>query len=177
MCVLINHDNTLTLDIRRLGRLGVASHRYQVDAVSVTTAVRQVVTQVGSRGANGFPILETSHVFPYHFFISKRRPSMTLTLTQELIHGSTYWGFKQGYTRDAIVESNWLCGFLGLSNERCALPISCIFSPVSVEVANSVSKSVVAAPLQILLHRFFGGPMTLLVHGAFISKDGVLRVG
>ena len=55
----------------------VASDRYQIDAISISFTIWQIVSQMGTVQTDRFSVLEATHVLPYDFVIPETRPPVS----------------------------------------------------------------------------------------------------
>ena len=121
------------------------------------------MAQMSPVNADGLSIAEAAHVVPDHFFISKRRPSMSLTLLYESLYCAASWSDEQGFPRHAVVIGHLTLSFY-LVDPVFGEGVTGMLCVMSVETANAVRSCNVTAVTQIRLYGLFGGAMRLLTH-------------
>ena len=84
-----------------LGRLGVAGHGDEVDAVAVAS-VREVVAEVRAIDRHALAVAEAADVVPVDLLVAERRPAVRLGLGDELLEGAACF-LCVGFTRRSIV--------------------------------------------------------------------------
>ena len=113
--------------------------------------------------ANSFTIAEAAHVIPDNLLISKRGPSMCLTLLNEGLYCAASWRNKEGFSRHTVVVGH-LTLSLDLVDPVLGEGVPGMFSVVAVKTANAVSSCHITPVTQIRLHGPFGGAVRLLAH-------------
>jgi len=122
-------------------------HGHEVDAVPVSRAVGQVVTQVGARGADALAVFEDAHMLPIYLGVAKRWPAVLLRLFQKLLHGPSDGGGEQLDARDAVVKvDRFLVGvfhFLDALQKVGRSPVAGEFGVVAAAQSTSTNVNVV----------------------------------
>ena len=131
------------------------------------------MSQMRTRRTHALSIGEASDVLPVDFFVPERRPSVRLTLLEELLHGPSDWGGEQKLASYRIVI---LRGILpvDLVQEGSAGPIPSVLRVMSIEIADAIGRVVIALPPQILLDWRFRSAVRLLAHDFLGGGDGQL---
>ena len=79
----------------------------QIDAVSVSGLVRNIVSKMSTRRTDAFTILQASHQVPVGFFIAKTGPSVRVALLDKFRHGTSDGSGKETLSSHTIVKVNW----------------------------------------------------------------------
>jgi len=102
---------------------------------------------------------------------------MTLTLIQELLHSPPNRSSEQQLSSIRIVKLDWQFFIRNALQEIGGRPVSSVFRIMTIVIANTIGRVVIAIPSQILLDWSFGCPVCLLGHDLLVGVDGVLAVG
>mmetsp|Transcript_23588 Transcript_23588/g.41749 ORF Transcript_23588/g.41749 Transcript_23588/m.41749 type:complete len:302 (+) Transcript_23588:1675-2580(+) len=152
-----------------LNRKSSAGH--EIDAISVPSAIGQVVAQVGAVDRYAFAVLEASNVVPHHLIVPKRRPSVLLALVQKLPKRPPDRRPEQRLARNGIVVRRHSFG-VHLAQPLGPLEIARVLREVAVETADFVGLLPVAAPAQRLHRRLLGRSVCLFAHEVLAGDDG-----
>mmetsp|Transcript_84606 Transcript_84606/g.244561 ORF Transcript_84606/g.244561 Transcript_84606/m.244561 type:complete len:208 (-) Transcript_84606:161-784(-) len=169
--------SSVVMTFAHLILFGLASDADKIDAVSVSRCVRKIVPQVCACCGHALTISQTSHVIPVYLSITEGRPSVRKRLLHKVFHGSSNGSSEKKLSSNTIIKLDWLFFVVQILQEFSSLPVSSIFCVVSVKVANSVRRVVVASPAKILHYRLLACSVCLLAHNSFLGHDGVLCVG
>ena len=81
---------------------GVACDWYEVNAVSISIGVWQVVSEVGPINTDSLPIIKDSNIFPYDFLVSETWPTMCFGFLDEVLESAPYRGLEKRLASDWI---------------------------------------------------------------------------
>mmetsp|Transcript_9467 Transcript_9467/g.21466 ORF Transcript_9467/g.21466 Transcript_9467/m.21466 type:complete len:251 (-) Transcript_9467:52-804(-) len=141
---------------------------YQVYAVPVARAIRQVVAQVTSRQTHRLAVAKHTHVLPHRLLVTKTRPTVALALTDELVHRTSDGRAEERLACDGVVERDgtFLLKVVAFEvlHELRRFPVPRTFGPVPVEGDDAVSGGTVDVPPQVRLHGRLRGSVRLLRH-------------
>ena len=71
-----------------------SSNTDEIDAITITSSVWQIVTKMSTIDTNSFASFHTSDIVPVHLLIAKAGPAVSLAFFHELIKGTTLGSSK-----------------------------------------------------------------------------------
>ena len=105
---------------------------------------------------------------------------MRSTFLQKGLHGTSDGGLEQEFTRDTVVKFEgfvaFLVIFLDVLQKVRLCPVASKFRVMTIKVADTVGRVVIAVPTQILHDGLFTGAVSLFGHDGFVGVNGVLGV-
>lgn len=128
----------------------------EIDTVSVSLSVGQIVSQVSPIHRNSFSVAKATHVLPYGLFVSEAWPSVRAAFLDKVIPRTATWSNEQWFSGVRVVECNLLLVvvlFRRLLQELGRLEVPRMFRPVAIVVADPVGCLSIDPPPQILLNR------------------------